>query len=222
MKFLKPILTGLFMALSVCAFAQFSKLSTLGNSLSANTDDYSRFQIGYVVATPKFDGEDDEDNDKFKGVTLGAIYGTSLNSTIPIFLEGGYNLTWLNWNDSDEDYEEKWNVLNVTVPVNIAYKIGFGNDDFSIVPYAGINFKGNLLSIFKYEDDEESESFSYFDKNDVESGEEWNRFQFGGQIGIGINYKRLYLGYQFQGDFTELAKNFKMPTNSIILGISLK
>jgi hypothetical protein len=111
--------------------------------------------------------------------------------------------------------------VNIAVPVNLAYKIGL-NDNISVVPFVGVNFKLNLLAKEKYEDDEASESFSYFDKDDVGSDAQWNRFQFGGQLGVGINFKKLYLGYQFQWDFSELAKKTKMPSNSVVLGINLK
>jgi hypothetical protein len=223
MKFLKSILTVVMMALSVCAYAQFanSGSSSSGLSLSSSTDDYARFQIGYVTSNYKYDGKTIDGMDSFNGVTAGVIYGKNINQSMPLFLEYGANLTWLNWNDSEDDWEDKWNIVNIAVPVNLAYKIGFGNDNFSIVPFAGINFKVNLVSKEKEEEDGDSETWDWFDKKDVGSDFQWNRFQLGGQIGIGINYKQLYIGYQFQVDFMELAKKTKMPTNSIILGISI-
>jgi hypothetical protein len=137
---------------------------------------------------------------------------------MPLFLEYGANLTWLNYNEDEGGESFKHNILNIAVPINLAYKIGL-TDDISLVPYVGINFKGNLVSKAKYEWDDESESYSYFDDDDVE--DTWNRFQLGGQVGVGINFKQLYIGYQFQGDFMELSKKYKMPTNSIVLGISI-
>jgi hypothetical protein len=221
MKFLKSMMTGVFMALSIGAYAQFANSGSSKSSISlssASTDDYSRFQLGYVISTPKLDGESADDS--YKGVSVGLLYGKNINQSMPLFLEYGANLTWLNYNYSEDDESYKHNILNIAVPINIAYKIGL-SDDITLVPYVGINFKGNVVSKEKYEWGDESESYNYFDKDDVGSDDQWNRFQFGGQIGVGINFKQLYVGYQFQGDFTELAKKTKMPTNSIVLGISL-
>lgn len=221
MKFLKSMMTGVFMALSVCAYAQFANSGSSGSDFSlssVSTDDYSRFQLGYVISTPKYDGESADDS--YKGVSVGILYGKNLNESMPLFLEYGVNLTWLNYNDDEDGESYKHNILNLAVPINLAYKIGL-TDNISLVPYAGINFKGNLVSKVKEEWNDESESYSYFDKDDVGSDAQWNRFQLGGQVGVGINIKQLYIGYQFQGDFMELSKKYKMPTNSIVLGITL-
>ena len=58
-----------------------------------------------------------------------------------------------------------------------------------------------------------------FDKKDTGSKDsQWKRFQMGWQIGIGLNYNKLYVGVSYGKDITELCKKTKLSTTSITLG----
>jgi hypothetical protein len=178
------------------------------------------------------------DNGKFKGLTGGFLYGINLNRSMPLFLELGINFSYLklkeDYTDSYFDFDDgewyyekgnrNWKVFNFSVPVNLSYKIALG-DGFSIAPHAGIHIKANLKSIDEwydeYSDDDrteiEKEKDNYFDKDWDEY--QWKRVQVGGQVGIGFNLKCIYVGYQYQFDFTNLCKEGgKLPTQSIVLG----
>jgi hypothetical protein len=248
------MLTAAFVVLSVCANAQFqstrparsSSSSRISKaSVSSDTDNYYRVQLGYAIASPS--GENDEelifdllDNGKFKGVTGGFLYGINLNRSMPLFLELGINFSYLklkeDYTDSDFNiydgdwYYEKgtgnWKVFNLSVPVNLSYKIALG-DGFSIAPHAGIHIKANLKSVYEYNEeysdddgtDWDKGEWSYFDKDEMDDDYVWKRVQVGGQVGIGFNLKCIYVGYQYQFDFTNLCKEGgKLPTQSIVLG----
>lgn len=217
MKATKLFLTAALSVASTCAFAQFansSSSSSIGGS-SAGEDSYKRLEVGFSTGTMKYDGHDADESEK--GATVGLIYGNRLTQSMPLFLESGFKMTWLTRSDSEDGLDAKFNYLNLAIPVNLVYKFAV-TDAISINPYAGLNLKVNLVAKEKYEYDGESESYSYFDKDDVE--DTWNRFQVGANIGVGINFKSLYLGYNFNPDFMEIAKKVKYPSHTISLGVN--
>lgn len=163
-----------------------------------------------------------------------------------IFVEASVNATYSfgkeDYDDLgfDEDIlERKTNLFSLNIPVNIAYKFSLPNGKVSIVPYIGINFRGNIIGKQKYnltidtnelgfsEDEfwEQMEKEGYkqeanmFDKKDTGSKDyTWKRFQMGWQIGAGLNYNQLYVGVGYGKDFIELCKKTKIGTTSITLG----
>lgn len=137
--------------------------------------------------------------------------------------------------------ERKTTLFSMNVPVNLAYKFSLTNSSLSITPYLGINFRGNIIGKSKhkladglgkdsyyesekefweeYEEDGVKQEINYFDKKETGSKDAtWKRFQMGWQIGVGLNYNKLYIGVGYGKDFTELCKKIKIATTSITLG----
>lgn len=73
--------------------------------------------------------------------------------------------------------------MSIAIPVNIGYEYSV-SDEVSIVPYAGLNFKVNVM-----------------DKEDGYNVFGAKRFQLGANIGVNLNYKNIYIGYRFTPDF---------------------
>lgn len=159
-----------------------------------------------------------------------------------------------NFDDEDRDdvgvpnpfyYDMKatYSTLNMKVPVNLAYKLTFG--DVSLIPYVGLNFKLNLLGQLKYsledpddlensrydseddfwdemedlEEDGKKQNINMFDKKDVGSKDAvWKRFQMGWQIGIGLDYNSLHVGLGYTKDMMELCKKVKTSSVMVSLG----
>ncbi len=139
---------------------------------------------------------------------------------------------WMNdiFKSSDKDVilKMKYSLMTVSVPINMSYKLKVSNSDVSIVPYIGLNLKYNASAHVKYEfegsdakkyvqdcqrnDFEEYKKLygeqNMFNEDDERVGEDgkWKRFQVGWNIGVGLNYKKLYLGLKYGKDFTELCK----------------
>lgn len=128
---------------------------------------------------------------------------------------GGYydDEDWEDWEDAS-DGETKYTYMAVNVPVSVAYRIAVGNR-VSIEPYVGVNFRFNVVGKAKTGNYKQN----YFKKEDVGGSDNtWNRFQMGGQIGVGVNYRRLYAGIGYGFDFMELAKKTNVSVLSISLG----
>lgn len=221
MKVTKFLLTAVIMAATTTAFAQFvnggssSKIAT-----SSSNEDYNRFTVSYVMGSFDFDGiKSKDDINEPNGVSLGITHGQSISSTTPLYLEYGATVTWLNGSEDDDDEELSRNIIDITVPINIAYKITV-SDELSFVPFIGPSARLNIMSKATLEDSYESVSINFFDKDDVGKESVWNRFQIGAQVGVGVNFKQYYFGYQYQWDFMDLAKKMTMSRNMISIGIN--
>jgi len=141
----------------------------------------------------------------------------------------------------------KFSYLSLSVPVNLAYKISIPNSEVSITPFVGVTLKYNILAKtkYKFDKDEDADEDDYyypysgyaypyddedgyndgkdkdvdlFDKKDVSKNSQWNRFQVGWQIGAGLNYKALYVGFHYGSDFGEIYKKAKTANWGLSLG----
>lgn len=176
MKKFQLFLTICLLAVATNASAQFANTGASGGSttqksgsvLVKDTDNYSRFYIGYNPIKAKIDQKDADDM-KFHSLAFGFTQGINLVKTLPLFLEVGGNLSY-SFHSEDygetiwgEDYEEdlsgdttipdlrqKYSVFSLNVPVSVAYKFSFGNKGLSLTPYLGLNFRFNLAGTMKY------------------------------------------------------------------------
>ncbi len=145
----------------------------------------------------------------------------------------------------DDGFEVRTSLFSLSVPVSLAYKLSF-NKRLSLTPFVGLTFRGNLAAVSKYKFNDfekdfgdsyswknEEEYWKYqeehetglrektdlFDKKETGSKDAtWKRFQAGWQIGVGLNYKHLYIGVSYGKDFNELCKKTKLATTRISLG----
>lgn len=161
------------------------------------------------------------DGISLNGVGINYIHGFSLSQSTPIFIETGINANFgVGSTDTQAlltdgyDYysteiELKAQNVNLQVPVNFVYRIA-ASEDVTIAPYAGLNFKFNIVTKIKGKvsvDDisQESDWYSLFSGDDMEEafGDDGtgNRFQMGWHIGVGVQYKPIYLGVSYGTDF---------------------
>lgn len=235
MKTLKLLLTMGLLAFVTNVSAQFAN-ATAGRGSSAgsrfqlvnNTENYSRITVSYVPMKMQVDVDDAEDM-KVNGVSVGYTYGLNILRETPLFVQFGANLLYgagkQSSGDDEWSYEEKLHMLSLNVPVSISYKLGFSEKIF-VTPYVGLNFRGNLLASGEYTDSyssmdgeyfSETYKWNYFDKDEAGDGK-WNRFQVGWRLGVGLDYKRLYVGIAYGKDFSELFKKGKVSVTTISIG----
>lgn len=245
----------LFAAMSLIACnvsAQFANTNNsnvnVANDKEVNTTEWQRVYISYNPMNMVVDLSDADDM-SFNGFSIGYAKGFSVSNDMPLFIEAGAQLTYgTNTLDSEDDeslevynyeLEQKTTILNLNIPVNLAYKFTVDSKKLSIIPYVGVNFKGNIIGksklnlVDKLDSDymsekefwENAEDYGIkqeknnFDKKDTGSKDsQWKRFQMGWQIGIGLNYNKLYVGVSYGKDITELCKKTKLSTTSITLG----
>lgn len=232
----KAILT-LACAASVLSLSA-QRASDSAMSVSDNKD-YNRIGISYNNTHYGFNdayGKDHSDNNfSLNGVGIDYIHGFSVSQSIPLYVETGLNIDFnfgsktgereefsSYWAEDKTDYSD----INMQIPVNAAWKFAVG-EDFSIMPYLGLNFKVHFSSRFKDKvdtnvpsnilsaagissSDLEGDWISVFDDADDAMGGKdytWNRFQMGWQVGVGFQYKPIYLGVQYGTDFIPAYKH---------------
>lgn len=196
-----------------------SAIAAVAICASAMAQDYNRVGISYNNDHYGFNKEiKDGDYDGFSlnGVGIDYRHGFQLGEK-PMFIETGasFNFNFGSLSEKDEygKYTTNYQNMNLLVPVNFVYRFNI-TEDFSIAPYAGINFKINMVGKdkSKFEDLEDSEYnweaenwTNWYSKDEEKGmgGEDytWNRFQMGWQIGVGFQYKPFYLGIQYGTDF---------------------
>ena len=250
----KKILFFAAMSLIACnVSAQFANTNSsnvnVSNNKVVNTTEWQRVYISYNPMNMIVDLSDADDM-SFNGFSIGYAKGFSVSNDMPLFIETGAHATYgTNTLDSEDlesleinnyKLEQKTTILNLNIPVNLAYKFSVESKKLSIIPYVGINFKGNIIGKSKLnlvdgldsDDITEKKFWEYaedsygikqeknnFDKKDTGSKDsQWKRFQMGWQIGVGINYNKLYVGVSYGKDITELCKKTKLSTTSITLG----
>lgn len=210
-------------------------LAVAACTLSAAAEGYNRAGLSFNnVHYASYAGNGSNYSDlgrSMNGFGLDYIHGFGLTDNVPLFLEVGgsinFNFGTLKY-EKDEDYgdwyqfQENWKDINLTIPVNIAYRLTV-NDDLSITPYFGINAKIHFATTYKnklayggsgaWKEDikDYAKEFNALQENiNVYSADEdnmgsadytWNRVQLGWQIGIGVQYKPIYLGVQYGTDF---------------------
>lgn len=217
--------------------------STGGSSMVKDCTPYDRISLSYDYWKSSKEMFYD-DADATNGIAIDYIHGFSVSKTLPLFIETGVGANFGFWGDTDDerysdaDVKYRFSQISLAVPVNVAYKFNI-NNDFSIQPYLGLNLKFNLYANMSTKidcddsddqediDDLSDEQFrmafgtprdmNMFDKDDMGKDGQWKRFQLGWHIGVGVNYKALYVGLSYGTDFMEICK--KHSTSNFKVGV---
>ena len=219
MKALRSLLVLAFIGLATgtasAQFANSSSSSASGSSIwtTVNTDGYNRIYVSYLPSKLKFnDGDEDL---KLKGsFEAGYLRGIGLTSNVPLYLEVGGALQYRSYSEEDYGYETKFNMLSLNIPVALTYRINV-TDDFAVSPNFGFDFRVNVMGKEKVTEDGDE----LYD-TDLFSDADWNRFQAGWHIGVGLDYRALHFGVQYGTDFNEIAEELKIATTSVTLGFN--
>lgn len=222
---------------------------------SAMAQDYNRVAISYDNTRYSAGGDDkyidlgdagDQKSIATNGFGLNYIHGFSLSSSLPMFLEVGGNVNFNFYGKSkrpegaENDYKYQFQNINLQIPVNYTWRFNVV-EDFTIAPYAGINFKFNFMQRNRsyYDskdtsDDDKKWTNLMSDKEDGGVGSKdltWNMFQMGWQVGVNFQYTNWVLGVQYGTDFIpayshtvkgeEGAKDYKSRINTGNLKLSV-
>lgn len=203
----KLLLSVSLLAVSLVASAQVS---------FTFNEAWSGARLSYVPTTLDYDGGSDTD---FKGLSLEYFKGFGIIEDMPVFLEVGAGLEWLNWNDSekqgDDDYsvsiKQSMNIFSLDIPANVGYKFAL-QDNITIMPYVGLKARLNLLAKRSYSykldapgddyDQDNSESVSMFDEDKV-GKQTLKRFLLGWQIGATATYNQYSFSISYGSCFTD-------------------
>lgn len=210
----------LFAAVAVSAL---TTLTAISSHAQEKNNGWNRLQLSFVSqsVTSDFTGIDADDDPSPAGFAIGFAKGISLSKNIPLFLEPAAELVWLHQKEESIDMEDDWNTvyydvestynqISLNIPVSAVYKFTL-NDKISFESFFGPNFKIHFAAKEKedktciymgehYADEDESTESNLFDED------EYKRFQFGLNLGVGFNFKFLHVRYRFAPDLSPFYK----------------
>ena len=203
MKLIKFFAVAVLAAMTADATAQLTK----------DTHGWTRVELSFDAQKLKEKNNNASwDGDKQKGAAIGFMKGINITSKMPLFLDLGARLAWLHSKDEFHGGDTKTTFMNIAVPVNAAYKLSFASSPISIVPFFGPNFKFNFYGRTKTSYDNGKEVKTKWLDSD---GMDARIFQFGLNLGVGVNIERFYVGYTFQPDIVSYVKNDGYKTKTI-------
>lgn len=228
MKKFYSFLLVAFVAMTTDASAQFvqSTATTKSNTttMTSTQGDYSgsRYYVGYNPVTIEWSEDQSEMEDEVplnKGITVGYAKRSKLDSSsLPLYYEYGCNIGYMFGSYSDEfddgDYCEKYNLsinlISANVPINVTMPIQV--DNFTLMPYCGVNLRLNLLGNVDYryefedryygESETDTETINLFDNEDLDTP--FNRFQAGLNFGVNIEFDKFNVGVGYVKDLSKL------------------
>lgn len=192
-------------------------LAAIATVVPASAQGYNRIGASYELESLSAKYVDDYN---LNGFGVSYIHGFGLSKSIPLYLETGLKMSMGFHSDSYKDYgyeiTEDITKMSFSVPVNVAYKVNFGND-MSLLPYLGLNFKINALANAKYTEEEDGDKYSET-VNLLKGDDSANVFQLGWHVGVGFNFHSLYAGLSYGTDFIKFAEYVNSSTFNITLG----
>lgn len=232
------------MMISTTSFAQFSQSKSSSNSSNEISKGWNSLyvqynSIGTSYSLSSFNDRNEDygdeyqkaiDNsglsDKLNAFSIGYNRAINLTPSTPLYLEVGAALQYAFYSDEvGQEVTLKYtgNMLTAKVPVSLLYHVAIPNSDFAIEPFAGIDFKYNIIGTAKREvtykyygetKKDEDKLDNIFDKKDCD-GHQANRFQAGWHVGANFVYKKAFIGISYGQDFSKFHDDIDLKFNTL-------
>lgn len=229
------------MMISTTSFAQFSQSKSSSNSSNEISKGWNSLyvqynSIGTSYSLSSFNDRDKDygdeyqkaiDNsglsDKLNAFSIGYNRAINLTPSTPLYLEIGAALQYAFYSDEVDHLKYTGNMLTAKVPVSLLYHVAIPNSDFAIEPFAGIDFKYNIIGTAKREvtykyygetKKDEDKLDNIFDKKDCD-GHQANRFQAGWHVGANFVYKKAFIGISYGQDFSKFHDDIDLKFNTL-------
>ena len=233
------------MMISTTSFAQFSQSKNFSNSSNEISKGWNSLYVQYnsIGTSYSLSSLNDEKGDygdmiqemiddsglseKLNAVSIGYNRAINLTPSAPLYLEIGAALQYAFYSDEIDlnDYHDKitGSMLTAKIPVSLLYHVAIPNSDFAIEPFAGIDFKYNIIGTAKSEETyknygktkkDEEKIDNIFDKKDCD-GHPANRFQAGWHVGANFVYKKAFIGVSYGKDFSKFHDDIDLKFNTL-------
>lgn len=197
---------SLILAMMLCSGVQAQIVSSRSVSIKTAPSHPSEIQwfLRGGLNIMGFSGDGAEDLGTKMGYSL--MYGFHKPvGSIGTYWGMDFGLGSRGYKESDGDYEESLTAHNIQLsPFTFGWKYGI-TDAFQLDIHAGVFASVDYTGKMKFKDGKEEESFSMGDWED-ELEMEWNRFDAGLNVGVGVWYDRFNLDFAYQRGFIEVAK----------------
>lgn len=234
------------MMISTTSFAQFSQSKNFSNSNNEISKGWNSLYVQYnSIGTSYSLSSLNEGNNKYgdiiqemiddsglseklNALSIGYNRAINLTPSAPLYLEIGAALQYAFYSDEvdlNDYYETKFtgSMLTAKIPVSLLYHVAIPNSDFAIEPFAGIDFKYNIIGTAKSEETyknygetkkDEKKIDNIFDKKDCD-GHPANRFQAGWHVGANFVYKKAFIGISYGQDFSKFHDDIDLKFNTL-------
>lgn len=214
-------------AMTLMAFTAFAQRTNDVETSSISNNHLSNYNlIGVSYDNTHLGGKNygysDEESLSLNGLGLEYIHGFGLSRSLPMYFETGlkWDMGFGAWEPNDYE-KNSYKMMRVNVPVSYAWRFNFGND-FTLTPYAGLDFRFNVLAKSKFEmEGNEYDWINLFDKEKVGENNTWNRFQFGWHVGVRAEYSHVFLGFSYGTDFIKAYSYKKSQVSTGNLTVTL-
>lgn len=214
--------------LAVFTSSAFAQLMT-GKSAAFAKEESRNWNYIYVQYNPGVFSPKEGSSKSFNALSFGWNIDFALSQSIPLYLETGIGMQWSFYSEDETYYlttalstkrETTFNMLSAKIPVGVGYKFDIPNAPISIVPNAGLDFRINALAESEIKVGGNSTKYDMFSSNDMGGSDyTWNRFQVGGHVGVNaIFWKKLLVGFSYQMDFSEIAKDCHVYQGNLTVG----
>ncbi len=141
-----------------------------------------------------------------------------------MFIEYGGEVNFLAGTIDGGYVDDKMKMMNVALPVNLVYQFSFMDGAMDVAPYAGLNFKFNIIGKTDVEGEGADLEVNHFDEDDMGEDETANRFQLGLNLGVNFYYNNFMVGYRYQYDFIPYIKydDYKMKTSGNFISVGYR
>lgn len=144
---------------------------------------YYGLRLGLAVATVNSDDQYLDGGDAMSGLNIGAVIGTQLSYTTPIFFESGLYYVEKGGKGTYNSKKFTYDLNYLEVPLLVKYKYYF-NQDAALQPFFGGYLACGVGGKIKNFGDREAED-SFSDDN-------FKRFDGGLRLGCGLSFQNFY------------------------------
>lgn len=217
-KYLFVVVTMLMV--SVVASAQFmnaggsSSSSGVGSSFGGESapSQFNTFSFSYHPMKMIAEYGKESDSESMNGFSFQWNTNKKVVQSVPLYVGYGVGVQYSFYKDEeDDDYfevETATRFLSAKIPVDFLYRFDVPSTNVTILPYVGldavVHILGKITMTASYEDEEESESYSFFDKDDM-GDDTYRRFNIDWHIGAKLMFNgKWFLGAAYEGQVLKL------------------
>jgi len=203
------------MKIRLISIAALVAAATFTASAQNAPEDYNTVNVSFV--TRSYGGG------STSGFELGYVHGFSVWQERPLYFQTGLKMDMGFKDLGSEEFagvrlKADLTTMSFSVPLDLAYRFGSGENGVYFTPYLGLNMKLNAMAKAKatgsYGGSSASESISLFD-----DGYDMKHFQIGWHIGAGVDIRHIHIGAQYGTDFMQVMDGGNhTPTFSIGVG----
>lgn len=224
---MKKILVFTLMAMFTLA-TQAQIVSSRSSRVTTTHVDSKNWSYIYLQYNPGVFSPKHGDSKSFNGLSLGYNMNIAISNSIPLYLETGLGVQWSSYSETKQsayfngrtvvakDVDQKFNMISVKIPISVGYAFDIPNAPITIIPNLGLDLRFNPLAQVK----EDGHTINLLSKDDMGSSDAtWNVFQLGGHLGVNARFwEKLLVGFSYQMDFTEIAKDAHVYQGNITVG----